>query len=187
MTAPTGDQASSGAGSLGACLAKAVVTHTVTYFVMGLLASTLLDYRSFFTESALSSLMRPIDSRAVMMGPLVQPLRGLLFGIVAYVLRVPFFGKNGWLAMWLTFVAIGILGTFGPAPGSIEGLVYTVLPLHLHAYGLPEVILQSLLFSVIFFYWVTHPRNKALTWVMAVIFAVVVSLSLMGLLFGGGR
>jgi hypothetical protein len=30
--------------------------------------------------------------------------------------------------MWVTLVLVGIFSTFGPAPGSIEGLVCTVLP-----------------------------------------------------------
>ena len=37
---------------------KTLVTHTVTYFIMGLLASTVLDYARFFAQSSLNLMMR---------------------------------------------------------------------------------------------------------------------------------
>ena len=77
---------------------KSIVTHTVTYFIMGLLASTILDYTRFFAESSLNLMMRQTNDPWVMAGPLFQPLRGMLFGIVFYLLREPFFEKRtaGW-------------------------------------------------------------------------------------------
>ena len=70
---------------------KTIVTHTVTYFIMGLLASTIFDYARFFAESGLNLMMRQTNDPWVMMGPLFQPIRGILFGIVFYLLRKPFF------------------------------------------------------------------------------------------------
>lgn len=164
-------------------LIKAVVTHTVTYFIMGLLASTILDYSRFFAESSLSLMMRPTDDLWVMVGPLFQPIRGILFGLVFYLLREPFFGrKGGWLIMWLVLVAVGILGTFGPSPGSLEGMLYTVFPLWVHLRGLPEVLLQSLLLSLIVFYWVRNPHKRWISWVMAIAFVILMSLPILGLL-----
>jgi hypothetical protein len=107
-------------------VAKTIVTHTVTYFIMGLLASTILDYPQFFAESSLNLMMRPTSDPWVMVGPLFQPIRGFFFGIVFYLLREPFFGaQNGWLIIWSVLVGVGIIGTFGPAPGSLEGMLYT--------------------------------------------------------------
>jgi len=40
--------------------------------------------------------------------------------------------------MWLTLVVLGILGTFGPAPGSLEGMFFTIFPLWVHLRGLPK-------------------------------------------------
>jgi hypothetical protein len=167
-------------------IVKAVVTHSVTYFIMGLLASALLDYSQFFTETSLKVMMRPTDSLWVMVGPLFQPIRGVLFGIVFYLLREPFFGRRtGWLAMWLVLVALGILGTFGPSPGSIEGLLYTVFPLSVHLRGLPEVLLQSLLLSLIMFYWVRNPHKRWISWAMGIAFVVLMSFPILGLLATG--
>jgi hypothetical protein len=163
---------------------KTIVVHTVTYFVMGLLASTLLSYGSWYATSDLSSFMRQIDDPLVMAGPLFQPIRGLLFAVVFYLLRdVLFSRKNGWLVMWALLVFVGILSTFGPSPGSVEGMIYTVLPFWDHLKGWPEVMVQALLFSLILTYWVRHPEERWLTWLLAAAFVIVLILPLMGLLF----
>ncbi len=168
---------------LGEALVKTIVTHTVTYFIMGLLASSMLNYAGFFSQSSLNQMMRPTSEAWVMAGPLFQPIRGILFGLVFYLLREPFFGKkNGWLVMWFTLVVIGILGTFGPTPGSLEGMIYTIFPLGVHLRGLPEVLLQSLFLSLILFYWVNHPQKKWLSWVMGIAFVVLMALPILGLL-----
>lgn len=159
-----------------------MVTHTVTYFVAGVTAYVLFDYPTLLAESALGRSMRPMDDPLVMAGPLLQPLRGLLFGFVFYLLRQPFFGEpRGWLTMWIVLVSLGIVGTFGAPPGSLEGLIYTVLPPSLQVMLLPEILAQSLLLSWILFHWVTGTR----TWVNATMwaaFVTVLALPLLGLL-----
>ncbi len=169
--------------SLNETLVKTIVTHTVTYFIMGLLASTMLNYAGFFSQSSLSQMMRPTTDRLVMAGPLFQPIRGLLFGLVFYLLRETFFGKkNGWLVMWFVLVILGIINTFGPTPGSLEGMIYTIFPLWVHLRGLPEVLLQSLFLSLILFYWVNPPQKKWLSWVMGIAFVILMALPILGLL-----
>jgi hypothetical protein len=57
--------------------------------------------------------------------------------------------RNGWLWLWLLLIGIGIVSTSAAAPSSIEGLVYTELPLWYHAIGLPEMLIQTLAFSAL--------------------------------------
>ena len=57
-------------------------------------------------------------------------------------------------------MALGILSTFGPAPGSIEGLVYTIIPVSDQLVGLTEVVPQAFLFSLVLFFWVRHPEKR---------------------------
>jgi hypothetical protein len=169
--------------SLLECSVKAALTHTVTYFVFGLLASTIMGYAGLFAQAGLSGYMRPISDPWVMAGPLFQPIRGLLFGIILYLLReVLLMRKNGWLTMWAVLAVIGIFDTFGPAPGSLEGMLYTRLAFSAHLRGLPEVLLQSLALSAIVFYWVNHPARRWINWVMGVAFAVTMALPALGLL-----
>lgn len=162
---------------------KTIVVHTVTYFAMGLPAFIFLDYASKFSHPGLSGFMRATSDPLVAAGPLFQPIRGLLFAAVFFPLQDAFFHRrNGWALMWLTLVVIGVLSTFGPAPGSIEGLIYTTIPLGTQLIGLPEVILQSLLLSVILCYWVNEGKNERLSWVMGIAFGLVVVFSLLGIL-----
>ena len=65
---------------------KAAATHSLTYMVMGLAASTLLDYSGLFATTELGAIMRPMTDPWVMAGPLFQPLRGALFGLVVALL-----------------------------------------------------------------------------------------------------
>ncbi|MGI8782595.1 MAG: hypothetical protein ACR2L2_02955 [Acidobacteriota bacterium] len=166
---------------------KTIVTHTLTYFLMGLLAFVVLDYARLYADTSLNLLMRQTSEPLVMAGPLFQPIRGLLFGIVFYLLREPCFGKkNGWLVMWTVLVVVGVIGTFGPSPGSLEGVIYTVLPLWLHLRGLPEVLVQSLLLSWVLFHWVNRPQ-KWLSWSMGLAFFIALLLPVLGLLVGQPR
>jgi hypothetical protein len=120
-----------------------------------------------------------------MAGPLFQPIRGLLFGAILYFLREPFFQRRrGWLLLWATLVVIGIVSAYGAAPGSLEGMVYTTLPLSFHLNGLPEILLQTLLFSFVLAYWVNHPEKRWLTWILGFAFVLVLLLPALGLLAG---
>ena len=161
---------------------KTLVTHTVTYFITGVFAFYVLDYPSLISATRLGALMRPLSDPMVIAGPLFQPIRGVLFGLVFYLLRDPLFGrKGGWLVMWAVLVSVGILGTFGPPPGSFEGFIYTTLPPSLQLTLLPEVLLQSLLLSWLVFQWVNHRQRKSLNWTMGVAFVVVLVFPVLGL------
>ncbi len=162
---------------------KTIVVHTVTYFIVGFLAFVVFDYSRLYANTTLALFMRQTTDPMVMAGPLFQPIRGFLFGIAFVILRGCFFArKNGWLFMWTVLVSLSILGPFGPSPASLEGMIYTVLPFRLHLIGLPEILLQALLLSVGVVYWVNHPRQKALTWTMGLLVAVVMVLPILALL-----
>jgi hypothetical protein len=164
---------------------RTIVVHTVTYFAVGLLAFTLFDYSTRFADPSLHGLMRQTDDPLVAAGPLFQPIRGFLFGIVFYMLRDALFrGRGGWFTMWVMLVLVGIFSTFGPTPGSVEGMIYTTLPITGQLFGLIEILLQSLLLSVITTYWVSHPRARWLNWVLGILFALVLILPSLGLLLG---
>ena len=164
---------------------KTVITHTATYFITGLLAFFVFDYPRLYAETSFKYIMRQTTEPLVMAGPLFQPLRGLIFGFAFFILRRSFFGQDkGWLRMWAVLVCLGILGTFGPAPASVEGMIYTTLPLRLHLIGLPEVFLQAFLLSFIVFYWVSNPRKYWLRWVMGSLFCLALLLPALGLLVG---
>jgi hypothetical protein len=181
------DDARARVPTLRAVVVKATVTHTITYFGFGLLALFVFDYARLFADTELVHLMRLTTDPVVMAGPLFQPIRGVLFGVLLYVLRDAFFGRSwGWLRLWMVLVGIGILGTPGPAPGSLEGMIYTRIPLGVQLRGLPEVLLQTLGFSWLLCYWVDHPEKRWLSWCLGVAFVAVCLLPAVGLLSSRG-
>src|SRR5258708_18432457 len=160
--------------------AKTIVCHTLTYILMGILASHFLNYAEAFARSDFG--MRPITSSWVMAGPLFQPLRGLIFALAFYPLRSLLFGrKNGWLLMAWMLIALGILSTFGPASGSIEGMIYTLAPIREQLLGWLEIVPQALLLSALLCYWVNHPK-KWMNWLLGILFALMMALLILRLL-----
>lgn len=163
---------------------KTIVAHTVTYFLAGLAALTLFDYAAQFAEPATAAYMRQTSDPIVALGPALQPIRGVLFAVVFYLLRDSLFGrKHGWLIMWAMLALLGIFSTFGPASGSVEGLIYTTIPASdQFSGGLLEVLTQSLLFAALLTYWVNHPQERWLTWLLAIAFVLVMVMSILGFL-----
>jgi hypothetical protein len=171
--------------TLGALIVKTSVVHTVTYFVMGILALTVLNYTEAFATGALGTFMRPTDSAWVAAGPMFQPIRGLIFALAFYPLREIFFNrKNGWLILWWVLVALGILSTFGAAPGSVEGMIYTIIPVTISTYV--EVVPQAFLLSAVLFYWINHPEKKWISWVLGIFFVLIILMSTLGIMAANG-
>lgn len=171
------------APTLRESILKTMVAHTVTYFVVGAIAFFTIGYaKTVWSDPAVAAANRPTNDPMVMAGPLFQPIRGILFGIVFYLLRDAFFRRpRGWLTMWVTLLVIGILGQFTGGLGSIEGLVYSKVSVGYQLLLLPEVIVQSLLLSLLLYYWVNHPK-RWLTWVLGIVFVLILIFPTLGLL-----
>lgn len=132
---------------------RVILIHFLTYTVFGLVMSNLLNYEELFQREIIRDFMLPIDSHTLL-GVAVQPIRGFLFALALWPLRELFIEKKrGWLIVWSLFLVFGILSTTGAAPSSIEGALYSKLPLWYHLIGLPEISLQTLTFSYILVYW----------------------------------
>jgi hypothetical protein len=169
-------------GRLGLFVLRVSACHMVTYFVAGVLAFFLLDYETAFQSEHFACWMRPTTSKWVALGPGLQWIRGLVFAIVLYPFRHVFLDSSrGWLALWGLLLGIGILSTYGPAPGSVEGLLYTTIPPLEQIAGLAEVLAQSLAFSVLLVAWYRRPR-RAWGIVLYALSAVVVLMSVAGAL-----
>lgn len=167
---------------------KAIAAHTITYFLIGFLAFTLFDYTSQFAQAEVRTWMRQTDDPIVALGPALQPIRGIIFALAFYPLReVLFKRKNGWLITWWLLIALGILSTFGPTPGSVEGMIYLAPSSSgFFSGGLLEILTQSFLFSVLLYYWVNHSEKRWLNWLLGILFALIILMSLMGYLAASG-
>jgi len=173
--------------SLTTVTLKTAVVHTVTYFIVGVLSFIFLDYTAKYADPTVANFVRQTDHPLVMAGPFFQVLRGILFGIVFYTLRESIFPqKRGWLTLWLMLAVVGILSPFGAAPSSIEGMIYTVLPVWFHIVNFPEIFIQSGLLAFLTHYWVNHPEKRWLSISLWIVFAIVVALAFLGFLSAMG-
>ena len=137
---------------------KVTLTHVITYIVVTILAMPL----TFSYAESVMELMgfRPLDE--ISMGAVLfgQIIRGLLLGAVIWWIKDSIIGKKlGWLKLWAILVILGIFNTYGPAHGSIQGLIYLApiedLPVSA-SLGMLETLLQPLLFSII----VTYQKKR---------------------------
>jgi hypothetical protein len=140
-----------------------------------------INYPRLFAETELRFIMRQTYDPLVRLGVIFQPLRGVIFGIAFFILRHSFFTEsNGWLLMWIVLVSLSVLSTFGPSPASIEGILFTKLPLRIHLIGLPELLLQSFLLSFVVYHWVNNPEEYWISRMMWSLFAIALAASIIG-------
>lgn len=168
---------------------ESIVSHTLTYFLVGLVASIVFNYSADFARPELRAYMRQLGDPIIALGPALQPIRGILFALAFYPLReILFTRKKGWLITWWLLVALGILSTFGPSPSSVEGAIYTTLPImdQFFSGGMLEILSQSFLFSALLYYWVNHPEKRWLNLLLGILFGLVLLMSLMGYLAASG-
>lgn len=135
---------------------KVIVTHTVTYFVVGAIAYQLLTKPLYIGEQAvMATFMRtelePEIWRHVMVWFLpAQILRGFLLAVALYPFHDILIGWS-WVKRFAAiagiYIIVGFWASAPAAPGTIEGLVYLrpefSLPVHLKVQ--PEIIAQGLL------------------------------------------
>ena len=161
---------------------RVTAAHVITYFFVGIIASVLLDYRQLFLEEPLSYLMRPVDDPWVAAGPGLQVIRGIIFALALWFFKEGFLErKNGWLYLWGLLIGLSILSPVGPCPGSIEGMLYTKIPILDQIKGYLEVFPQTLLFAVLVYYWYEKP--KAWMNISAIVLvSIILLLSIMGVL-----
>jgi hypothetical protein len=169
--------------SLSSIVSKTTLVHTVSYFVIGVLSFLFLDYGARYADPTVAVALRQTDHPLVTAGPLFQVLRGILFGIAFYILRdLIFLKRRGWLTLWLVLLIVGIFSPFSSAPGSIEGIVYSTLPMWFHLMSLPELMIQSFLLAVLTHYWVNHPEKRWLNVTLGILFTIIVLLVGLGVL-----
>jgi hypothetical protein len=159
---------------------RVTTCHVVTYFIAGVFAVAVLDYRGIFASEALACFMRPVADPFVALGPTFQIGRGLILAAALFPFRHVFLGApSGWLLLWGLFLGLAILSPVGPSPGSVEGFIYTKVPIQLQMLGWFEALPQTLAFSALVVAWHARP-HRAWTWGMTSLCAIAVLLSVAG-------
>lgn len=161
---------------------RITAAHTIAYFCAGIFALLIMDYKDLFSNSAISSFMLPTDTPIVALGPALQIFRGLIMAIVLLPLRkVIITEKNGFVKLWLLVLGFSVFSTFAAAMGSIDGFIYTNVPIIEQILGYPEAFLWTTLFVGIV--WALYKfEKKAMNIAAIVLFSLVVFMSIMGYL-----
>ena len=135
---------------------RVMLIHVATYILCGIVFSTLFNYAELYQVGATLYFMRPVGGASSLIGPAFQVVRGLLFGLIFLLIKESIIEtKLGWLKLWAIIAVIGIINTPGPAPSSIEGIIYTQLPMAIHIKGSFEILIQTFMFSFL----VANPAN----------------------------
>jgi hypothetical protein len=141
---------------------RVIIAHILTYFVFGIIMSNIFDYGEIFKREIIRDYMLPMDEHNVILGPFLQPIRGLIFAIGLWPIRgLLIEKKRGWLILWGLLVTLGILSTPAASPGSIEGMLYSKIPMWYHLMGYPEITLQTLVFSIWLVWWERQSAKSA--------------------------
>ena len=144
------------------------------------MAFYLLNYGDMFEKAPYTYFMKPATSPAVAAGPLLQVIRGLIFSLALWPFRNIFLNtKYGWLKLWGLLIGLSIRSTTAAGPGSVEGYIYTTIPVKHQIAGYLEVLPQTLLFSILVYYWYKKP-TAAWQIISIILVTLVGLLSLLG-------
>jgi hypothetical protein len=165
---------------------RITASHMVTYMIMGMIAASLLNYKELFEDSLLSCMYRPFESPWIAAGPGLQIIRGFVFAAALWYFKEGFlYQKLGWLKLWGLLVGLAILSTAGAPPGSIEGFIYTKIPVSDQLTGYLEIMPQTLFFSIFVCYWYKYPK-KAWNILAGILVSLIILMSVMGVLAANG-
>jgi hypothetical protein len=161
--------------------------HTIAYFLAGLFALVVLNYRELFATEIISTLMRSLDEPIVPLGVSLQIFRGIIIALVILPLRKVFFEeKYGLLKLGLIIIGFSLLSTIGPALGSFEGFIFTKVPYMYQIWGYPEVIIYILLFIGILKVSIKYGHKKIITISSIIIMLLIILMSIMGFMAAKG-
>jgi len=155
--------------------------HTIAYFIAGIFALVVVNYRELYATEIISSFMLPVDTPIVALGPLLQVFRGIIIALILLPLRKIFFEeKYGLLKLGLIVIGLSLLSTIGPTIGSFEGYIYTKIPYMYQILGYPEAIIYVALFIGILGVSKKYAHKKIITILSIVIMVLICLMSIMG-------
>jgi hypothetical protein len=158
--------------------------HTLAYFIAGVFALAVVNYRNLFATEIMSSFMLSVDEPIVALGgTFLQIFRGIIIALIILPLRKVFFEeKYGLLKLGVIIIGFSLLSTIGPAMGSFEGYIYTKIPVMYQILGYPEAIIYILLFIGLLSFLKKYGHKKTVTIISIIIMALLGLMGIMGYL-----
>ncbi|MGB5933759.1 MAG: hypothetical protein WBH57_11915 [Anaerolineae bacterium] len=164
-------------------IGRYAVTHTVTYFIAGMIFAAVMNYRELFATTTYSY-MRPFDHPLVILGPLLQVFRGAFLALAFLPFRkVIMENKRGWIYLFVALWILAEVGANAADPGKIEGFIYADYPVAHWFATYPESIFQTLTFAWLFHTWERNPKDKRLSIPLIAALVIIAVLLILGVLF----
>jgi len=161
--------------------------HTIAYFLAGIFALLVMDYKEFFKTEAIASFMLSVDAPIVGLGPFLQIFRGIIIALILLPLRKAFFEeKYGLIKLGLITIGLSLLSTIGPTIGSFEGYIYTKIPFMYQIIGYPEAILYVVFFIGILFISIKYSQKRIVLILSIIIMVLISFMSIMGYITASG-
>lgn len=143
-------------------VSRFVVVHLFTYWVIGGIFYEISGYQEALESMEIFQLWRPLENfNAVLLVFFGQIFRGAFLAMLLY----PFYHlyinrKHGWLLLYLLIGGLTILGSplfltefVNYQGGMMDFLKDLIL-------GIPEIVTQMLIFSLLFFFWQRKAERK---------------------------
>ena len=161
--------------------------HTIAYFIAGLFAVVVVNYRELYATEIISSFMLSVDEPIVALGQILQIFRGIIIGLILLPLRKVFFEeKHGLIKLGVIIIGFSLLSTIGPTIGSFDGYIYTKIPYTYQIMGYPEAIIYVLLFIGILKVSIRYEHKKIITIISIIIMLLIGLMGTMGYMVGKG-
>ena len=88
-------------------------------------------------------------------------LRYTITYVVIYPISKPIIdSEKGWLYLFGLLFGLTAVLSLPAAPGTIEGFIYTDVSAVAHFVGMPEILVQSLLISFLYWLWQRKGRKN---------------------------
>ena len=160
---------------------RVIAAHVIAYFSAGVFAMNVFDYGDILSSGIYSLFMKPITDPIVGLGGTsLQFFRGVIIALVLLPLRKVFTEeKYGFLKLGLLIFGLSVLSTFAAASGSIEGLIYTKIPVVEQIIGYPEAMLWISLFVGIL--WAFYKfEKKAINTIAIIMLTLIILMGMAG-------
>lgn len=159
--------------------------HTIAYFIAGFFSIAFMEYKQEFGAEVMKELLLPVDHWQVAIGMGLQPIRGIIIGLVLIPFREIILAPGGWIKLGFLILGLSYFSTIGPAVGSFDGYVFTHIPLRYHLGGIPETLLYTFLFTSLLPVWYKFP-TRGVRFAIILFIGFILLMSLFGLLEGLG-
>jgi hypothetical protein len=164
-------------------ISRFAVTHTVVYFIAGMIFAAVMNYRELFA-TAEYAFIRPFEHPLVILGPSLQIFRGAFLALAFLPFRKTITeSKRGWLYLAVALFILMHVGADAADPGKIEGFIYADFSAAIHFSTWPEFLFSTPVFAWLFHTWERNPKDKRLSIPLTAALVFIVVVAILGLLF----